>query len=134
MTLPQILLINVPICILLLCITYKKGNLTLRRTRAFVFIMASKRNKSAASFLSCTGYTKKICFFQEEKAYTFDFKSNIEKGSVEIQLLNSKKDILLTFESINSDILKEINLINKEKYYIIVNFYNATGVYELTWA
>mgnify|MGYP003292195590 CR=1 FL=1 len=107
---------------------YINGYMVVTSKRAFMFL-GSKRGKKAL-FSSCTGYIKRGVKFKESKPYHIDFKSELEKGEVTLELLDAKKQILL---SLNGSEASEIKVENGQRYYMIIRFKSASGNYEVAW-
>ena len=121
--------------IILLCLMgilsyllYINGYMVVVSKRAFMFL-GSKRGKKAM-FSSCTGYIKRVIKFKESKVYHVNFGLELEKGEVALELLDEKKQIIL---SLNGNDTSEIEVENGKRYYMILRFKSATGSYEVTW-
>ena len=96
--------------------------------RAFMFL-GSKRGKKAM-FSSCTGYIKRVVKFKENKLYHVDFRLELEKGGVMLELLDARKQVIL---SLNGSEGAKIEVKSGERYYMILRFKSATGSYEVSW-
>lgn len=107
---------------------YINGYMVISSKRAFMFL-GSERGKKAM-FSSCTGYVKRVVKFKESKVYNIDFKLELEKGEVALELLDEKKQIIL---SLNVNDTSEIEVESRKRYYMILRFKSATGNYEVTW-
>lgn len=94
--------------------------------RAFMFL-GSKRGKRAR-FSSCTGYIKRVIKFKESKIYNIDFKLELEKGEVVLELLDAKKQVIL---SLNKSECSKIKVESRQRYYMILRFKSAAGSYEV---
>jgi len=121
--------------IILLCLIgilsyllYINGYMVISSKHAFMFL-GSKRGKKAM-FSSCTGYIKRVIKFKESKVYHVNFGLELEKGEVALELLDEKKQIIL---SLNSNDTSEIEVESRKRYYMILRFKSATGNYEVTW-
>ena len=121
--------------IILLCIIgilsyflYINGYMVITSKRAFMFL-GSKRGKKAM-FSSRTGYIKRVVKFKESKVYHVDFNVELEKGEVTLELLDVKKQLIL---SINDSETSEIEVKKGQRYYMLLRFKSATGSYEVTW-
>lgn len=121
--------------IILLCLMgilsyllYINGYMVISSKHAFMFL-GSKRGKKAM-FSSCTGYIKRVIKFKESKVYHVNFGLELEKGEVALELLDEKKQIIL---SLNGNDTSEIEVENGKRYCMILRFKSATGSYEVTW-
>ena len=121
--------------IILLCLIgilsyllYINGYIVISSKYAFMFL-GSKRGKKAM-FSSCTGYIKRVIKFKESKVYHVNFGLELEKGEVALELLDEKKQIIL---SLNGNDTSEIEVESRKRYYMILRFKSATGNYEVTW-
>ena len=107
---------------------YINGYMVISSKRAFMFL-GSERGKKAM-FSSCTGYVKRVIKFKESKVYNIDFKLELEKGEVVLELLDAKKQVIL---SLNKSECFKIKVESRQRYYMILRFKSATGNYEVTW-
>lgn len=107
---------------------YINGYMVVVSKRAFMFF-GSKRGKKAI-FSSCTGYIKRVVKFKESKTYHIDFRLELEKGEVTLELLDAKKQVLL---SMNSREGAKLEAESGQRYYMILRFKSATGSYEIIW-
>ena len=81
-------------------------------------------------FSSCTGYIKRVIKFKESKVYPVDFKLELEKGEVSLEILDAKKQSVLT---LNDSQISEIEVVGGQRYYMVLRFRSASGSYEVTW-
>lgn len=107
---------------------YINGYMVVASKRAFMFL-GSKRGKKAM-FSSCTGYIKRVVKFKESKIYHVDFNVELEKGEVTLELLDKKKQLIV---SLNGNESSKIEVESGERYYMILRFKSATGSYEVSW-
>ena len=107
---------------------YINGYMVVVSKRAFMFL-GSKRGKKAM-FSSCTGYVKRVVKFKESKVYNIDFKLELEKGEMVLELLDAKKQVIL---SLNKSECSKIEVESRQRYYMILRFKSATGSYEVIW-
>ena len=107
---------------------YINGYMVVASKRAFMFL-GSKRGKKAM-FSSCTGYVKRVIKFKESKVYPVDFKLELEKGEVTLEILDAKKQSVLT---LNDSQISEIEVVSGQRYYMVLRFRSASGSYEVTW-
>lgn len=96
--------------------------------RSLMFL-GSKRGKKAM-FSSCTGYIKRVVKFKESKIYHVDFNVELEKGEVTLELLDTRKQVIL---SLNGSEGAKIEVESGKRYYMILRFKSATGSYEVSW-
>ena len=110
-------------------LSYINGILAIQSKRAIVYIGSLKGNK--AKFVSCTGYTKRIIRFEENKTYRIVLNTELSAGKLSITFLDSEKNNLfsLTRNAENGVIYAE----KGKRYYLIVRFKSATGNYVLKW-
>lgn len=107
---------------------YINGYMVVSSKRSFMFL-GSKRGKKAM-FSSCTGYIKRVVKFKESKLYHVDFRLELEKGEVMLELLDARKQVIL---SLNGSEGAKIEVESGERYYMILRFKSATGSYEVSW-
>lgn len=107
---------------------YINGYMVVASKCAFMFL-GSKRGKKAM-FSSCTGYIKRVVKFKESKIYHVDFNVELEKGEVTLELLDKKKQLIV---SLNGNESSKIEVESGERYYMILRFKSATGSYEVSW-
>ena len=107
---------------------YINGYMVVASKRALMFF-GSKRGKKAV-FSSCTGYIKRVVRFKESKLYHVDFRLELEKGGVMLELLDARKQVIL---SLNGSEGAKIEVKSGERYYMILRFKSATGSYEVSW-
>lgn len=123
--------------IVILCIVaiicyglYLCGLLTVQSKRAIVFIGYIRRDGSSkASFTSCSGFLKRVLRVKEDKIYDFVLKDELSDGVLSVELLNSKKELLMKLDRENKT--ARILIKSKTRYYLVVKFKSATGSYEL---
>ena len=68
--------------------------------------------------------------FKESKVYNIDFKLELEKGEVVLELLDAKKQVIL---SLNKSECSKIKVESRQRYYMVIRFKSATGNYEVIW-
>ncbi|MBR4983444.1 MAG: hypothetical protein IKY94_12890 [Lachnospiraceae bacterium] len=107
---------------------YINGYMVVSSKRSLMFL-GSKRGKKAM-FSSCTGYIKRVVKFKENKLYHVDFRLELEKGGVMLELLDARKQVIL---SLNGSEGAKIEVESGERYYMILRFKSATGSYEVSW-
>ena len=91
------------------------------------------RGKSSckANFASCAGTLKRIIRFKESKTYHFELISQLSKGELFVEILDSAKQPVLRLDGNNQSADIDVNI--KQKYYMVFRFHSATGKYELSW-
>ena len=108
---------------------YINGFLTVQTKRAILYVGSLKGN--SARFSSCTGYSKRVIRFRDSRTYCVFFDSELIKGNVSVEILNSAKQ---TVVCLNSNIPNgSINVEKGKKYYLLIRFQSATGSYTLSW-
>lgn len=107
---------------------YINGYMVVSSKRSLMFL-GSKRGKKAM-FSSCTGYIKRVVKFKENKLYHVDFRLELEKGEVTLELLDTRKQVIL---SLNGSEGAKIEVERGKRYYMILRFKSATGSYEVSW-
>ena len=107
---------------------YINGYMVVASKRALMFL-SSKRGRKAM-FSSCTGYIKRVIKFKNSKVYHVDFKLELEKGEVILEILDAKKQSVL---ALNSSKISEIEVVGGQRYYMVLRFKSASGSYEITW-
>ena len=107
---------------------YINGYMVVASKRALMFL-SSKRGRKAM-FSSCTGYIKRVIKFKNSKVYHVDFKLELEKGEVILEILDAKKQSVL---ALNSSKISEIEVVGGQRYYMVLRFRSASGSYEVTW-
>ena len=84
-----------------------------------------------ANFASCAGTLKRIIRFKESKTYHFELISQLSKGELFVEILDSAKQPVLRLDGNNQSADIDVNI--KQKYYMVFRFHSATGKYELSW-
>ena len=107
---------------------YINGYMVISSKHAFMFL-GSERGKKAM-FSSCTGYIKRVIKFKESKVYHVNFGLELEKGEVTLELLDTKKQLILL---LNGNETSEIEVKQGQRYYMVLRFKSATGSYEVMW-
>lgn len=117
---------------ILFYILYISGYLVINAKKAVMF-EGTIRGKSSckASFTSCDGTLKRIIRFKESKIYHFELISQLSKGELLVEILDSAKQPILRLDGDNQS--ADINVNAKQRYYMVFIFRAATGKYELSW-
>lgn len=108
---------------------YINGFLVINAKRAVMYVGSMRGNK--ATFSSCTGYTKRVIRFRENKTYRLVFNSELTQGDVSAELLDSAKQLVICLNSKARS--GDINVERGKRYYLIFRFKSATGNYVLSW-
>ena len=108
---------------------YTNGLMWMHRKRAMFYIGSLKGN--GASFSSCTGYTKRIIKFEDSRRYRLSMKTELTKGDVSVEILDSKKKLVIRLGSNSKS--GSFHAEKGKRYYLVVRFKSATGKYELHW-
>ena len=121
------------ICLgVLFYVLYTQGLMVINTKRAVMF-MGSIRGKSdcKAKFTMCSGSMKRVIRFEEDRTYNFSLNSKLTKGEMEVKILDSSKQPVITLSSSNSE--AQLDADKKQRYYLVFLFKSATGSYELSW-
>lgn len=122
-----ILLFLVLGCILYLL--YRNGYLITNMKKAVMFVGTRRGNQ--ATFSSCSGYMKRMVRFKENKPYHFSLSSELTKGEMSVELLDSKKQQIMCLNENQRS--ADIVIDKKKQYYLVFRFRAATGNYDLRW-
>ena len=117
---------------ILFYILYINGYLIINAKKAVMFVGTIRGNRGCkANFTSCAGTIKRIIRFKESKTYHFDLISQLSKGELLVEILDSAKQPILRLDGNNQS--ADINVNAKQRYYMVFSFHSATGKYELSW-
>lgn len=106
---------------------YMGGLLTFTTHASVLYVGNIKR----AKFSKCNGTFKRIIRFKESKSCRFELKQELTQGSLTVEILNQKKETLLTLD--NTVTFGEIFTQERSRYYLVVKVKHASGNYELVW-
>ena len=122
-------LVLLAVMAVLFYILYINGYMVWNSKRALMYVGSAWGRK--ASFTSCSGYTKRVIKFEEDKCYHFDLQLELTKGDATVEILDSKKQCLLRLGQnvVQGDIVVE----KGKRYYMIVRFKAASGQYTVDW-
>ena len=113
-------------------VLYTQGMLVVNCKRAILFVGSIRGKDSCrASFKSCSGYMKRVIKFERSRAYYFMLDSELEKGELEIAILDSSKQPVLMLNHIQQSGTIEVDA--RQRYYLVFSFKSASGKYELKW-
>ena len=122
-------LVLLAVMAVLFYILYINGYMVWNSKRALMYVGSAWGRK--ASFTSCSGYTKRVIKFEEDKCYHFDLQLELNKGDVKVEILNSEKQCLL---SLDQNVAGGNVAVEKGKrYYMVVRFQAASGQYTVDW-
>lgn len=117
---------------ILFYILYINGYLIINAKKAVMFVGTIRGNRGCkANFTSCAGTIKRIIRFKESKTYHFELISQLSKGELLVEILDSAKQPILRLDGNNQS--ADINVNAKQRYYMVFRFHSATGKYELSW-
>ena len=114
---------------IVLYLLYINGYLAANAKRAIMYVGFMGGRKAA--FTSCTGYTKRVIKFRENKDVHFQFDLKLSKGDVTMELLDSAKQCILKLDRTNTNAVIPIHA--KKRYYLVFRFKSASGSYLLSW-
>ena len=113
-------------------VLYTQGILVVNCKKAIMFVGSIRGNTSCrADFKSCSGYMKRVIKFKRSGAYFFMLDSELEKGELEITILDSSKQTVLILNHIQQSGTIEVD--ERQRYYLVFSFKSASGKYELKW-
>lgn len=114
-------------------VLYDRGYMPVKSMSAIHFIgnMGAGTNKASAAFGSATGQIRRVLRFKESKPYEFTFKGKITKGTVQAYVLESNKipDLVLDNDCPSGI----VHAVKGQRYYLVIQFQNASGEYNLSW-
>ena len=122
------LFIALPVLFFVFYILYINGLLVINAKSAVMYVGSQRGFK--AKFSSCSGYTKRVIRFKESKSYKVFFNCKLEKGEVEIELLDNAKQKLASLNTNNP--IADINVDKNKRYYLVIRFLSATGSYVIS--
>lgn len=113
---------------------YRNGLLQIKCTRAIGYIGSvgnSYKNYHKATVIGCSGSIRRVLKFKENREYGFILNSDISKGVLNVNILDSNKNIILRLDDKTKQV--SITIHQKEKYYLIIKYTKVDGKYELSW-
>lgn len=114
---------------LVMYILYHNGLLVMQAKRAVMF--AGGRGCKKATFISCSGYIRRVVKFRESKRYRFELNTELSKGEVQMELCEAGKGEILRLDGQMQS--GEVFVGKGNRYYLTVRFQSASGKYELDW-
>lgn len=110
---------------------YSRGIAVSKSIRAILYIFYPGKNTDRVTLESCTGWTRHVGRFCESRVYEFAFHGHLTRGNVDVILLDKKKRQLLKLNQQNPAGKVEVD--KKKQYYLLWEYYGATGKCELSW-
>ena len=106
---------------------YQNGLMVVNSKRAVSFVGSDRGRR--ASFTACTGTIRRIVRFSQSKSLRMVFSPVLTKGSVAVELLDSRKQSLLRLDETcpTGSIFVE----KGQRYHLVFHFQSATGEYFL---
>ena len=114
---------------LLFYVLYINGYMVMQSKRALMYVGTDRGKK--ASFTSCSGYTKRVVKFEEDRIYHFDLKLELTKGDVTVEIQDSKKQCLLSLDQNTTE--GSITAEKGKRFFLVVRFGAASGNYTVDW-
>ena len=111
----------------LFLLLYERGYMTINSKSAATFI--GSPGGTGARFTSCSGSIKRIVRFKEDGTYTFFLDTDLTKGHVSIELLDTHKHPLMQLDPAHPR--GSVTAERGKKYLLITRFRSATGRYSL---
>ncbi len=110
---------------------YRQGIAVSKSIVAILFEFRPEKGADKAALDSCTGWVKHIGRFHGSRQYDFVLDAQLSKGSVEVLLLDKKKQQLMKMD--RQSPTGRIALDAESRYYLRWEFKNATGKCQLHW-
>lgn len=120
--------------IIITYLLYINGYFQLKFTRAIVYMGSMGnlyKNYHKATIVGCSGSIKRRLKFKKNKESIFILNSAISKGTLTVNVLDSKKNIILTLDNENKT--GHIMVNQNERYHLVIKYDKADGNYELNW-
>ena len=106
---------------------YWSGFLIVNAKSAVSFV-GSARGKRAV-FTACNGHIRRIVRFRADQTCTFTLKTELSKGAVSAELLESGKQKIMVLDSRNPTAVVSVK--KGRRYDLVIRFKSATGKYVL---
>ncbi len=113
----------------LLFLLYQNGLLAAQCKSAILYVESLRGTR--ARFSSCNGKTVRRIKGKEDKAYQVIFDSQLTKGTVSMEILNSAKHPILCLDGATKS--GTIRIEKGKRYFFLVHFHSATGQYTIDW-
>ena len=120
-------LLLIPIAAAGMWLLYENGLMVVNNKRAVSFVGSDRGRR--ASFTACTGTIRRILRFSERKTLRMVFSPVLSKGSVWVELLDSRKQPLLRLDE--SCPTGSVTVEKGQRYHLVFHFQSATGEYTL---
>ena len=108
----------------LLYVLYECGVITIKSGRALLFVGTIY----SARYKGCHRTLRRIVRPAESRVYQLVFSSELSKGSVSMEILDSKKQSLLTLEGQKT---AELFMEKGKRYVLVLHLNNADGAHHL---
>ena len=113
----------------ILFVQYRNGYIHMQAKTAVKYIGSA--GDKHASFISCSGYTKRVVRFKESGTICFNFLPELSAGNVTAELQDEKKRTMVRLISAGQAAAVQVEA--KKTYYLVIRFQSATGSYQLDW-
>ena len=117
----------------ILYVLYNNGIAAFSTKAAILFYekFSLSNDNHYAKFKFCTGFTRRVLKFEQNRIYDFYLENNLSRGDVCVEILDSKKNVLFTLDSLNPS--RSQYMLADTKYFFKVNFKKASGYYRFSW-
>ena len=114
----------------LLEVFWVSGLMVLQKRTAVLYIEKRKRkeHKCSVRFKSCNGIVKRVLNLRETRTYKFTLTSELNNGSVTVEIQNKQKQPVATLNAQNTEVETAID--QNERYYLLFRFEHADGSFE----
>lgn len=120
----------------LLYVLYQNGYGTLNFKAALTYMgypRWGKRKKCIqASFVACSGFTKRVVRLLPSEQYQFVFSSRLTKGSVSVEIYADRKELLAQLNEEHPTVI--ISTDTQTRFRVVTRFKKADGDYSLAWS
>lgn len=104
------------------------NGLMIVNAKSAVSFVGSARGKRAV-FTACNGHIRRIVRFRDERPRTFTLKTELSKGEVSAELLESGKEKVMMLDGENPTAVVSVK--KGRRYDLVIRFRSATGNYIL---
>lgn len=113
-------------------VLYSSGYMITGSKSAKAFVGKNRgTNAFWTQFVECSGELKKVAKFRKSKEYKFHLDVGLATGNVAVKLLDKEKNVVMLLSPELPD--ATITVDKKQRYYMVYQFEEATGSYEMTW-
>ena len=120
----------------LLYVLYQNGYGTLNFKAALTYMgyprWGKRKNCIQASFVACSGFTKRVVRLLPSEQYQFVFSSRITKGSVSVEIYADRKELLAQLNEEHPTVI--ISTDTQTRLRVVTRFKKADGDYSLAWS